>query len=102
MEDLGEKTGDTSQKMEDYFHGNGRVVRPFLKMEGPGISQRSNSTLECAVQIHYLEFALSLSLSLSLSLIHTHPPMELLVKTNGFFGVKFGEEKKDPDLPDFL
>jgi hypothetical protein len=48
--------------------------RPFLKREGPGISQRSNSTLECAVQIHYLEFVLSISLSLSLTHTHTYSP----------------------------
>jgi len=55
--------------------------RPFLKREGPGISQRSNSTLECAVQIHYLEFVFSLSLSH----IHTHPTYGNIGKNQWFF-----------------
>jgi hypothetical protein len=56
------------------------VVRPFLKVEGPGISQRSNSTLECAIQIHYLEYVLSLS--------HTHtyiPTYGTIGKNQWFF-----------------
>jgi hypothetical protein len=72
MEDLGKKTADTSTKNGRLFPWNGRVARPFFKIEGPGISQRSNSTLECAVQIHYLEFVLSLSLSHTHTHRHTH------------------------------
>jgi hypothetical protein len=80
MEDLGKKTRRHLPRNGRLLPWNGRVARPFLKMEGPGISQRSNSTLECAIQIHYLEFVLSLSLSLSH--IHTYIPTYGIIGKN--------------------
>jgi hypothetical protein len=43
------KNGGYLPKNERYFP---MTKEPFLKMEGLGISQRSNSALKCAIQIH--------------------------------------------------